>query len=353
MKRVPRAITLLVLLSLAVSCWPVRGGEPPRVLFLGTQLHEAKPPPQAPAYVRKATWYESMRALLEAAFGSTVEKDLAADPSGFRPAMVRLTADAQPVRLEFRVDGLERVYFAALGRPAESGSAQFLSPRLFDKQGNSIPLELGGTLVEGKVDARAARAAELKIDGTTHRGFALVPGEVGFKLDGKYERLEVLVCYARERGLPPYAAVDCRPIFARATECRQVRESLWDAVARDFRDRQSQIEMEIERREGIWNEYLPTGTVAPSAFYLVQAQRRLELARKTLEFVERQSFEEKWPGGFPGRRWLRKSNRSSSGSTAKPQILLRRPDEPFFPRRSTSVAGSSSRTPHSISIGCW
>jgi len=287
MKRLPLAILLFGLLSLVGLCWAVHGGEPPRLLFLGTQLHEARPAPAAPAYVRKDTWHETMRASLEAAFGATVEKDLAAGTSGFRPAMVRLAADGQPMRLEFRVAGLERVYFAALGRPAESGSAQFLSPQLFDKQGNSTRLELDGTLVEGKIDARAARPTKLTIGDTTHHGWALAVGEVGFKLDGRYERLEVLVHYLPERGLPPYAAVDCQPIVARATECRQVRETLWDAVARDFRDRQSQIEMELERREGIWNEYLSTGSAAPNAFYLAHARQRLELACKTLELVER------------------------------------------------------------------
>ena len=246
----------------------------------------------------------------------------------------------------FASPGWSELYFAALGRPAESGSAQFLSPRLFDKQGNAIPLELDGTLVEGKVDARAARATELKIDGTTHRGFALVPGEVGFKLDGKYERLEVLVCYAPERGLPPYAAVDCRPIFARATECRQVREALWDAVARDFRDRQSQIEMEMERRDGIWNEYLPTGSVAPNAYYLAQ--------RAAATGIGPQDARIRGANGAPGRRWLRNSNRCKQRLDREAaKIRLRRPEETFLPRRSTSGAGSSSRTPRSISIGCW
>lgn len=193
MRRMPHAIALLVLMSLTVSCRPVRGGEAPRVLFLGTQLHEAKPAAKAPAYVRKSTWHETMCASLEAAFGATAEKDLAADPGGFRPAMVRLTTDGQPVRLEFRVAGLERLYFAALGRPAESGAAQFLAPRLFDRQGNSVPLVLDGPLVEGKVDGRAVRAVELKIDGTTQRGLALVPGEVGFKLAGKYS-VQVIDC---------------------------------------------------------------------------------------------------------------------------------------------------------------
>ena len=288
MKPIRVTIVPFVLWSLAVFCLPVRGGEPPRQLYLGGPAPGAKPPKAACTYVKKDTWYASLCASLEATFGPLLEKDRgAAGPSGFRPASVRLTADGQPVQLEFRVAGLERLYFATLGRPPESGSAHFLSPRLFDKQGHPVPLELNGPLVEGRADARAAGTTELKIGDTTYRGFALVPGEVGFKLDGKYERLEVFVYYQRQMGLPPYAAVDCRPIFARATECRRVRESLWDLVASDFRDRQSQIEMEIERRDGIWNEYLPTGTGATNAYYLAQTQQRLALARKTLELVER------------------------------------------------------------------
>ncbi|MCY2990434.1 MAG: hypothetical protein NTY19_21535, partial [Planctomycetota bacterium] len=209
-----KPFTLTLLLS-AVLCLPAGGGEPPRVLFLGTQLHEAKPSQTVLAYVKKGTWHETMRASLEAAFGPAGEKDQAAGARGFRPAMVRLTADGQPLRLEFRLAGLERLYLATLGRPADgSGSAQFLSPRLFDKQGQSVGLELGGGMVEGKVDARVAGATEWKIGDTAHRGFALAPGEIAFKLDGKYERLEVLIGYRPERGLPPYAAVDCRPVFA-------------------------------------------------------------------------------------------------------------------------------------------
>lgn len=274
-------------LPLAMWCQPA-GGEPPRLLFLGTELHEARPPKTTPPYVRRGTWHETMRASLEAAFGSAgAESGPGREAPGFRPAIIRLTADGPPVRLEFQVAGLERVYFAALGRPAESGSAHFLSPRVFDKKGNSVPLELQGALAEGSIEARQARTSELKIGGAAHRGFSLAPGEVSFRLGRQFERLEVLVCYARERGLPPYAAVDCRPVFARATACREAREALWDMVARDFRDRQSQIEMEMERRDGIWNEYLPSGSVASNAYYLAQALQRWELARRTLAFVER------------------------------------------------------------------
>lgn len=286
----PRTVTSFVLLSFAMLGLPTGNAEPPKVLYLDTNstLARPAPPKTAPRYLKKETWHETMRASLEATFAPVVEKDRAGGPSGFRPAIVRLAADEQPVRLEFRVEGLERVYFATLGRQPENGAAHFLSPRLFDQGGNSIELKLDGPMVEGKVDAGVARESEMQLDGATHRGFALSPGEISFKLDGRYERLEVFVYYERaSRGLPPHAAVDRRPIVARATECRQVREALWDLVAGDFRDRQSQIEMEMERRDGISSDYTPTWNVATDAYYLARAQERLELARKTLEFVER------------------------------------------------------------------
>ncbi len=239
MKRTPHKITSFVLLSLAILPWPAVGAEPPKLLYLNqnSQLERPKPSPKTmPVYVRKDTWHATMRASLEATFGPAVKTDRTAAHGDFQPAIIRLTADAKPVRLEFRIDGFEQLYFATLGRQPESGSAHFLSPRLFDKQGHSVELQLDSTMVQGRIDPRAQRAAELKIDGTTHRGFALTPGEVGFKLDGKYERLEVFVYYQREKGLPPQAAVDCRPIVARASECRLIHEMLFDLVAGDFRD---------------------------------------------------------------------------------------------------------------------
>jgi len=294
MKPTSYTVMPLVLLSLVVICSPAGSEEPPRLLYLGinrdleSERQKAESPKTAPVYVKRDTWHETMRASLEATFGSVPEKDRAAEHGGFRPEIVRLTAEGQPVRLEFQIGGLERLYFATLGRHPENGSAHFLSPRLFDKQGNSVELKLDGAIVEEKIDPRAARPAELKIDGTTHRGFAISPGEVGFKLDGRYERLEVFVHYQRaNRGLPPHAAVDHRPIVARTRECRQVWEALRDMVAADFRDRQSQVEMEMERRDGIWCEHTPIWNLATDAYYLARAQERLELARKTLQFVER------------------------------------------------------------------
>jgi len=146
----PHTFVPFVLLSLAVFCSAANGAEPPKLLYLGKQLHGASPPkPAYVKYVKKDTWHASMLASMNATFGPADERDR------------------------------------------------------------------GG---------------------------------------------------------------------ARATECRQ---ALWDLVARDFRDRQSQIEMEMERRDGVWSEYLPPGTGVRNAYYLAQAEQRLELARKTLQFVQR------------------------------------------------------------------
>ncbi|MFV2069753.1 MAG: TolB family protein, partial [Pirellulales bacterium] len=290
MKTPQLAITPFLLLSFALFDLSSSGAEPPKVLYLGInrQLSRPKPPKPAVAYIKQETCHETIPASLEATFGSGADAARGAAYSRFQPAIIRLAADAQPVRLELRVEGLKRLYFATLGRQPESGSAHFLSPRLFDKRGHSIELKLDSSMLAGKVDPRAHRATELKFDGTTHHGFALLPGgEVGFKLDGKYERLEVLVDYRREAGLPPHAAIDDRPIVTRAAEYRRVRETLWDSVARDFRARQSQIEMEMERCDGIWSAYTASSEGASNAYYLLRARQRLELAGKTLEFVQR------------------------------------------------------------------
>jgi len=76
------------------------------------------------------------------------------------------------------------------------------------------------------------------------------------------------------------------PTADRSSEDRQVSETLWDRVARDFRDRQSQIEMEMERRDGRWGENAATRNGAIASYYLAHARERLELARKTLGFVQ-------------------------------------------------------------------
>ena len=50
----------------------------------------------------------------------------AARPKSFHPAVVRLTADTEPVRLTFCVTGVKQLYFATLGREPEHGAADFL-----------------------------------------------------------------------------------------------------------------------------------------------------------------------------------------------------------------------------------
>jgi len=137
------AVVPCVLLPLALLCSPTNGGEPPKLLYLSTNRHLAKPEPPIAAlkYIKRTTWHETMRASLEATFGPTAEKD-------------------------------------------------------------------------------------------------------------------------------------------RVPERRRVQEVLWDLLARDFRDRQSQIEMEMERRG-------PSPPGDRNAYYVARARQRLALARKTLDFVQR------------------------------------------------------------------
>jgi len=84
-----------------------------------------------------------------------------------------------------------------------------------------------------------------------------------------------------------FGSADAAGTIAPAADYPQVRDALWERVARDFRDRQSQIEMELERRDGIWAAYAPAGNETPPGYYQQQAQQRLDLARRTLEFVQR------------------------------------------------------------------
>jgi len=68
---------------------------------------------------------------------------------------------------------------------------------------------------------------------------------------------------------------------------RGLLDALWDQVARDFRDRQSQIEMEMERRDGLWKGAAPPRKSALDGYYLTRARERVLLARRTLDFLRR------------------------------------------------------------------
>ena len=97
---------------------------------------------------------------------------------------------------------------------------------------------------------------------------------------------------------------------ARAARYPQVRDSLWDLVARDFRDRQSQIEMELERRDGIWNEYPPAGNEA--------VQCLLPRAGPTATRVGPQDARIRGTDGAPARSWLRNRDARTAHRPGRP-----------------------------------
>jgi hypothetical protein len=200
---------------------------------------------------------------------------------------MRLTADGVPQHLSFSVTGLERLHFAALGRYPDHGSATFLRPRLITAAGEVIELDLSNTSDTEAVQAGRVAATEVEIQGEVWKGFRLQLGEISFPLTDQHVRFEVDVVYQPETALPPYAAIDGQPICERADQYNRVQEALWDSVARDFRDRQSQIEMEMERQDGIWNEYAAILPSDMETYYGAKAIDRLDLARRTMELVER------------------------------------------------------------------
>ncbi|MCU0962595.1 MAG: hypothetical protein MUF48_21065, partial [Pirellulaceae bacterium] len=286
--------------ALSASVWLVLGvagvsavaGEPPRLIYLSMQenyLAAQENPPLLPhplVYNKRATWHETLRVSVDATFPGSVASAAGAASESFRPAMVRLMRGAEPVTLTFSVADVDQLYLAAVGRQPAHGSACFLNPRLWDRQGRCQELQLGGSIATGEVTQQQAQPVEVDIAGQSHRGIAVALGEINFQLDRQYERFEVEVYYEPQVGLPPYAAVDAQPICQRADEFRQTFTALWERVAQDFRDRQSQIEMECELRDGIWNPYAPAGGGASGDYYLARCRERLDLARRTLALVE-------------------------------------------------------------------
>lgn len=293
--QISRGLQILAVLLLGLTFPPLlHGGDAPRQLYLEYQLNcleaqqHPQPLPLEPTYVRRATWHETVQASLQATFGDPPAREATSgEVIAFRPAIVRLTAYGAPQHLTFHVAGLERLHFAALGQYPEHGSATFLHPRLITAAGEEADLELSSTTDTEAVQANRVVATEVEINGEVMKGFSLQLGEISFPLDSKYERFEVDVLYQAETALPPYAAIDCQPISERADTYHRAQEALWDQVARDFRDRQSQIEMELERGDGIWNEYAPMQNDDLEKYYRSKALERLGLALRTLELVER------------------------------------------------------------------
>ena len=307
---------------------------------------QPQPPKTAPVYVKKDTWHESMRASLEATFGPTDGTDRAAGtqrvPAGDRPAHGRRATGAAGVSRRragaavlrhARPPAGKRV--GALPQPAAVRQAgQFRRPGTRRPDGGRQSRRPCGP--DDGVEDRRHDASRLRARARRSR----LQARRQVRAFGSVRLLPA------GDGLPPHAAVDCRPIFARASECRQVRESLWDQVARDFRDRQSQIEMELERRDGIWNEYLADRERGPQCV--------LSRACPTATGVGPQDARIRGTNRSPGRELaaeLKTLAAAHRPSRQGPGCCGR--TETSLPRRSTSGAGSSSRTPRSISTGCW
>ena len=248
--------------------------------------------------------------------------------------------------------GLERLHFAALGRYPDHGSATFLRPRLITAAGEVVELELSNTSDTEAVQAGRVAATEMEVQGEMWKGFSLQLGEISFPLTDQHVRFEVDVVYQPETALPPYAAIDCQPISERADQYNRVQEALWDSVARDFRDRQSQIEMEMERQDGIWNEYAPILPGDMEAYYRTKAIDRARLGSShigTRRAVRAAAGLVRGPEGDSPLSLTRLCRRHCRPAAARP---VRRTPGTYSPALWTCAAGFSSRIPRWNSIAC-
>ena len=295
-------------------------------------------------HVRKANWQETLRASREALVraeadaAGQAERQFRADPvlSRFKPASIVVRSADKARRVRVRVTGLKKlilraeeaneqnkrrgghVHLADARVLAADGEAVFLfdrEARLIDRHGRRrhVGNERRKDIVGGRECERAVSLAYDR-DGAA---------EGVFELGGRYEWFEAHVGFREDRRKREEAAritVDCRSLLAAADQAVVDRQALERLVRDGFCDQQSADEQRVERDARIWQEPWPAGDFAELAaryarscaepyrkaadrraksarsaddleavrglFYMRYTAERLELARKTLEFVQ-------------------------------------------------------------------
>ena len=284
-----------------------------------------------------------MRASLKATFGSTWTGPRSV-PNGFRPAVVRLAADAPPMRLEFQVAGLERVYFATLGRYPEHGSAMFLSPRLLDNQGACVewnwvarpsPARRAGQAVTASCRSTARRSGASR-----SRWAKSASSSTGNTSDWRWTSATSRRsgCPLRGRRLP----ADLRPrsgVSQNPGSAVGPRGSRFPRSAIADRDGDGAARRDLERVPADLGRRLRTYYLArPASDWNWPARRSNSSTRPC-----------------PGRDLAAELDALADrvGRYAlRTEIRLPRRPESSSPGRWTCGDGSSSRTPRSISTGC-
>jgi len=281
----------------------------------------------APYFVKKATWFETVMVSREALAQHEADAEQQAqaarqsDPAikAFKPFMAEVSGADVPRKIRARIAGLKKLYIGSRGARALWGN-----PQLLDSTGAAKPLRIdkaerfqwpkGGSLRQDEKPAR--------IDCSFTSNLQSREAEVCVLLDGTTEWLETwIACSDKNEKQPVRLWADWRSVYEREVRYVGAAEKIWEWAGAEFPGPAMLRGQRLEELAGIWKTPWRTGDFAALAaryanacegaakaralmmakgcasmadvlavrdiFYLRHAKARLELAERTLAFVER------------------------------------------------------------------
>ena len=314
-------------------------GKRPKAVGAGSEpVPEARPD----FYVRKPTWQETMLASREAlARAEAAQQRLRrearkSDPElkDFETFRLDLSAGDEPRKVKVRISRMTTLYLRAERdeKSRRGGAWVYLGEaRLIAADGKATPLRPNRPLVTRRLGTRRVgdeRKPLLVGKRTFERGISL-NCERGQHVEavlapaGKYEWLEAWAALPKSRngaGARARLIVDCQSQCIPQEQAKAAREQIDRLVRQDFQTVQAVREMRHEEKDRIWrDDWSPGDLAAPAAryarackdahrkaasalakaaktpadlravrglYYLGLTAERLELARRTLAFVE-------------------------------------------------------------------
>lgn len=272
-------------------------------------------------FVKKGTWVETIVASREAlsAQEARAQQDLAGDKHGFQPVEVKVTGQDSPRSVKLSVAGLRKVYISCesdrqvlLAKFRQTNSHGDVLP-LSTSMARSLPLARGG---RAKFNADGPRGR----DRQSPLGIAVLKlAEIELNLSPQAEMFEVAIGLTDGKKSPITVRFDRRSEGELKRSHEGAISRIYALTEAAFDDSISRRQQNIERKVGIWVENWETGDwadlagryarasgkLAPKAvelakscksfedlkkvrdlFYVQPAEARLELAARTLAFVQ-------------------------------------------------------------------
>ena len=293
-------------------------------------------------YVRKDTWQKTMRVSFEALADVEAterrhrDERRRSDPAlkGFSVRRVDLTPGGAPRAVKFRVAGMEQVVLRA-EMPKEGKNRRatvFLGEaRLLEADGKETVIRPDHRLMPGRYGTGwvGEERKPVTVGGREFPNALILRCERNrgveavLNLRGRYEWLEAHVYMPAKQNRPDEPArltIDCQSAYAVEAAAIEAGKRLRSRVAEDFRGGHASRQLVLENGDHIWDGHVLAGGVGAIAqryarackaehrkvagrlakvaktpaelaavrglYYLRHAEDRLDLARKTLAFVQ-------------------------------------------------------------------